>query len=381
MDKVMKAVPASAEFDFPTIDLTHDPKIDRVTRAQYWADFLRRYYFVGRKDHGPYGSPACIKRTQSIEAKIREQSRAYGDGPTLPVPEVSIKDLSPENFHKIFLEPNTPVVFRGAAKDWEAVKKWTPEFFAEHYGDVKVATRVRGTELNEKALQYIDLPLSEVVENIRQGGSYYPGHTEDLFNKHPELRKELDLDTLGKYLSTRDKRIMSTQLFLSAGGVISGWHCTGGPNLFTMVNGVKKWTFVHPKHSMWMHPITRKDMFYAATMLDWRKSHDEIEADGYPLYRYIPKYTTTLEAGDVLFSPHWWWHCVETPVPSIAIASRAINKLVMGNKMFSLMWITSPRFRQTVLTVLKEGWGSDKATGAKLAFEFDTEEFVRRVSR
>lgn len=28
--------------------------------------------------------------------------------------------------------------------------------------------------------------------------------------------------------------------------------------------------------------ITRKDMFYAATMIDWKKSHDEIEADGYP---------------------------------------------------------------------------------------------------
>ncbi|WP_460133782.1 hypothetical protein [Pseudomonas sp. S1_E04] len=126
MDKVMKAVPASAEFDFPTIDLTHDPKIDLVTRAQYWTDFLRRYYFVGRKDHGPYGSPACIKRTKSIEAKIREQSRAYGDGPTLPVPEVSIKDLSPENFHKIFLEPNTPVVFEARPKTGRRLRSGPP---------------------------------------------------------------------------------------------------------------------------------------------------------------------------------------------------------------------------------------------------------------
>lgn len=380
MDKALDLAANTQVDKFPTIDLSHDPKIGLLTRARYWGNFLRKYYFVGRSKAGPYGTERCIRRTNKIEAAIKRKSKRFGDGPTLPVPEVSIADISPEEFHKVYLEPNTPVVFRGAAKAWESVKTWTPEFFAQNYGDVKVATRLRATELNEKALQYIDLPLSEVVENIRNGGSYYPGHTEDLFNKHPELRKALDLETMGCYLSTRDRRIMSTQLFLSAGGVISGWHCTGGPNLFTMINGVKKWSFVHPKHSMWMHPITRKDMFYAATMLDWRKSHDEIEAEGYPLYRYIPKYTTTLEAGDVLFSPHWWWHCVETPVPSIAVASRAINKLVMGNKLFSLIWITSPRFRQTVLTVLKEGWGSDKATGAKLAFEFDTEEFIKRVS-
>jgi len=44
------------------------------------------------------------------------------------------------------------------------------------------------------------------------------------------------------------------------------------------------------------------------------------------------------------------------------------------------MWITSNRFRQTVWTCLKDGWGSDAASGAKLAFEFDQQEFIRRVS-
>lgn len=365
---------------FPTVDISSAPKIDLRTRSQYWANFLHRYYFLGREKHGAYGSEASMERTAKIEARIKQQCLPYGDAPTLPVPEIRIEDITAEEFRRVYLEPNTPVVFKGMAKNWEAVQNWSPEFFAKHYGDEKVSTRVRANELNEEALRYIDLPLSEVVENIKQGGTYYPGHTEDLFNRNPDLRNALDLKTLGEYLSTRDKRIMSTQLFLSGGGVKSGWHCTGGPNLFTMVQGKKEWTLVHPQHSMFMHPITRKDMFYAATMLDWKKSNDEIEADGFPLYRHVPKFQVTLEAGDVLFSPHWWWHCVITPEPSIAIASRAINKLIMGNKLFSVMWITSSRFRKTVLTCLKEGWGSDKATGAKLAFEFDQAEFIRRVS-
>lgn len=368
------------EKTFPTIDISSSPKVNRVTALRYWSHFLYRYYFVGRTQHGPYGTLKCAETTKKIEERVKTQSMPYGDAPTLPIPELTVDDISPEEFHEIYLKPNTPVVFRGMAKHWEAVKSWTPEFFSSNYGDELVSTRVRANELNEEAYRYVDIPLSEVVENIKNGGTYYPGHTEDLFNRNPTLRNALDLTTMGKYLSTRDKRIMSTQLFLSGGGVRSGWHATGGPNLFTMVYGRKEWTLVHPKHSMWMHPITRKDMFYTATMLDWNKSNDEIEADGYPLYRYIPKFTAVLEPGDVLFSPHWWWHCVNTPEPSIGIASRAINKLVMGHELFSLMWITSSRFRKTLWTCLNDGWGSDAASGAKVAFEFDQEEFIRRIS-
>ena len=365
---------------FPTIDLSASPKVNRLTTLNYWLLFLYRYYFVGRKQYGPYGSPWCIEQMKKIENSIKAQSQTYGDRPTLPIPELNIEDISPEQFHEVYLKPNTPVVFRGAAKHWKAVQTWTPEFFGTNYGNELVSTRVRANELNEEALRYVDIPLSEVVENIKQSGTYYPGHTEDLFNRNPALRDALDLKTLGEYLSIRQKRIMSTQLFMSAGGVRSGWHATGGPNLFTMVYGRKEWTLVHPHHSLWMHPITRKDMFYTATMLDWKKSNDEIEADGYPLYRYIPKFTTILEPGDVLFSPQWWWHCVDTPEPSIGIASRAINNLFVGHELFSLMWITSNRFRQTVWTCFKDGWGSDSASGAKLAFEFDQQEFIRRVS-
>lgn len=363
---------------FPKIDMSHDPKVDKITCFMYWALFVFRHYILGRKKYGPFGTEWCIRLRRKIEKRVERQLKNFGDGPTLPVPQIRLGDISFKQFQQTYLDPNIPIVFKGMAKEWGAVKTWSPEFFKDHYGNEIVPTRLRGNELNEEALRYVDLPMREVVDNIRSGGAYYPGHTEDIFNRNPRLREAVDLKTLGLYLSKRDKRIMSTQMFLSAGGVVSGWHCTGGPNLFVMIYGRKKWTFVHPKHSIYMYPATRKDMFYSASMIDWRKSHDEIAKDGYPLYRYIPKYEVMLEPGDVLFSPHWWWHCVETPEPSIAMATRAINNLVFGHTLFSLMWVTSKRFRQTVFTCLKTGWGSDRATGAKLAF--DQEKFVSAVS-
>lgn len=55
---------------FPTIDLSSSPKINRLTACNYWLLFLYRYYFVGRKQYGPYGSPWCIEQMKKIENSI-----------------------------------------------------------------------------------------------------------------------------------------------------------------------------------------------------------------------------------------------------------------------------------------------------------------------
>jgi hypothetical protein len=115
---------------FPTIDLSSSPQVKASTAYRYWLLFLYRYYFVGRKEYGPYGSPWCIEQMRKIENTIKNESKVKGDAPTLPIPELKLNDISPEQFHEIYLKSNTPVVFRGAAKNWEAVQTWTPEFFA-----------------------------------------------------------------------------------------------------------------------------------------------------------------------------------------------------------------------------------------------------------
>jgi len=69
---------------------------------------------------------------------LLEMAEKGGDVDFLRVPEVDIHRITPEAFHETCLAPNTPVVFRGMATDWEAVRNWSPEFFAEHYGNALV---------------------------------------------------------------------------------------------------------------------------------------------------------------------------------------------------------------------------------------------------
>ena len=341
-----------------TADRSGAPTTDLLTRAQFWGYYALRHY-MGAK-HGEFGPDKWRGYLTKLEEKMLETARKGPDIVEREVPRVSA------------------VVIEGLAEGWDSYRDWTPEWLAERYGDYTIPVRSKGDAIDGTSLQIVDMKLRDLVDNIGQGGKWFGANMADIFNNNPELRAALDLDILSKYgVSNEKSRIGSTQMFLSGPGTRSGFHCTGGINLFVMVHGHKEWTFVAPEHSRFMYPITRKDMFYAGSPIDWKKSYDEIEADGYPLYRYIPKFVANLKPGDVLFSPQWWWHAVDTTTPSIGVATRAMNKFMIGNKVFASIWCSSKEFRQLLLEVLKDGWGSDAKSGARMAFEQD---FVDRTT-
>lgn len=353
-----------------TVDLSAAPSTDLFTRARFWGYYVLRHY-MGAK-HGEYGPEKWQGTLKGLEDSMLEQAKKGEEVTESEVPRYSASELTPEKFQEIFLKSNTPVVIDGLATEWDACKEWSPAWFADRYGDYSIPVRSKGDAIDETSLQIVDMTLKELVGNIDQGGKWFGANMADIFNNNPELRAALDLDVLSEYgVSNKKSKIGSTQLFLSGPGTRSGFHCTGGINLFVMVYGHKEWTFVAPEHSRFMYPITRKDMFYAASPIDWKKPYDEIEADGHPLYRYVPKFVANLKAGDVLFSPQWWWHAVDTTTPGIGVATRAMNEFMIGNKVFASMWCSSKEFRQLVFEILKHGWGSDAKSGARLAFEQD----------
>ncbi len=359
------------------VDLSGAPKVDRLTAVRFWLNYLYRHYVHGTK-HGHYGPPSSQRTLKNIEEKILKEARKGGDIRERDVPRIRVRDLDAETFQKIYLTSNTPVIIDGLADNWEAVQEWSPDYFAEQFGEQTIPVRVKGDELSDDALKIEDMPLRRLTDNIHDGGNFFGANLADIFNNNPSLREMLDLNVLTDYMVSNPKsKIGSTQLFLSGSGTRSGFHCTGGINLFVQVYGEKEWTFVSPKHSIFMSPMTRRDMFYAATPFDWKKPYDEIEASGYPLYRYIPKFRANLKQGDVLFSPQWWWHAVDTPTPAIGVAVRAMNEFMLGNLVFATIWTSSKEFRQLVFEIMKHGWGTDAKSGARLAFE---QSFVDRTT-
>src|ERR1700741_98694 len=44
-------------------------------------------------------------------------------------------DLSPEEFEKFYFNQSTPIIFKGAAKEWGCCQKWNLDYFSFGYGE------------------------------------------------------------------------------------------------------------------------------------------------------------------------------------------------------------------------------------------------------
>jgi hypothetical protein len=324
----------------------------------YWASFAYRTY-VDRD--------RMLSLKSRAEDRLRAQAKHLREGELLDIPRVPASSVSPEEFHSTYLDGNTPVVLTGVAGDWPAVKKWTPEFLKERYGDQEVPARADATSVTR--FDYTNMRFADLVDRIVAGSRERATGLENIFNRNNELREDLRLDLLDRYgsrprgatvMSRVLGRMISTQMFFSNPSGCTGWHCSSGINLFVNVYGRKKWTMAHPKHSMWMYPVIRNDAYYSTSVIDHRKSHDELAAEGYELYTYVPKYQTVTEPGDVLFVPQWWWHAVDNLTVTIGVATRTLNELFKGHELNAVMSNLSRPTRETLVTILKTGWGNDR---------------------
>jgi hypothetical protein len=92
------------------------------------------------------------------------------------------------------------------------------------------------------------------------------------------------------------------QIFAGKEGTGSPFHCASVYNMFYMIDGSKKWWFVDPYDSFLGYPIAVLGLNAATLMCLWPYQYNEA---AFPLFQYCPVYSTTLEAGDVLFNPPW----------------------------------------------------------------------------
>ena len=361
-----------------------DPRLRPSEALAYWAGFASEHYI----------RLPCFSRLRSgvttrlLQRHLPEQGRT-------PVPTIDPTGITPEQFQDDYIKPNLPVVLKGAAANWPAVRKWTPEFFQTNYGSDTLCVRVETRRVGVESVYARDVTLSELIDDVRNGGEYYASNLEDLFNDHPSLREDLLLRELERYScahplrsaprskkawrSPRFGEIHSTQIFITNANGRTGYHCEPGGNFFVQVYGRRHWVFVDPRHTPFMYPILRKDFVYSGSPVDDRLGRDALMAEGYGLYNLIPKYEVVLDPGDVLLSPQWWWHTVDNLGASIGVALRFRTHLFAGSPVFSAMTMLSPTLWRHLLQMVRTGWGAD-ATGARRFFEPEGAEVKVRFS-
>ena len=224
--------------------------------------------------------------------------------------------ISGEEFFERYYFMNRPVLLKGVMRNSPAVRNWTPDFFAEHYGSVRVgvtADRNRDPEYEWKFDQTLrSLTLRELVDRIKrepESNDYYLVARNMFFDQPAlaELRRDLDPPT--DIINRNDHGPATMKLWVGPKGTLTPLHHDLHSILFAQVFGKKHVKLVPPFDTPFVYP---QKTFYSAV------DPENVDYARFPQFRQATVLDVIVEPGDVLLLPVGWWHWVRSLDVSIS---------------------------------------------------------------
>ena len=209
------------------------------------------------------------------------------------------------------------MVLKGKATNWRCVQEWSMAWLKSHYGNDRVDI-FDPLDYDSKEVNYdVEVTtLSTILDAMEHGDTSKYSRFNRLLYDHPELVEHFDWEWLHQMRSTWSSG-KTYQVFIGGQGTRTSLHCAGEHNLFTQVHGKKHWYFIEPKADPWLNPpVSRTPYFYS--MFD----PECPDYESYPGMAATQIWECTLEPGDVLFNPPFWWHQVRNITPSIGVGFR-----------------------------------------------------------
>jgi hypothetical protein len=287
----------------------------------------------------------------------------------LALPELNTTQATLQNFHLVTGDKRRPTVIRGFLQQSPAFRKWSPEYFAQHYGDAQVLTiqaprdnRQREEEFTAYTSFHQRLipkrwnlaDCLAVMRNPQADTRPYINNATELFTEYPELVSELDLNRLRKIDRGIDEdQWLKINLFMGGPKTGSSLHCAVAGNFFFNIYGRKRWVLIDPAHTALMRATPARDFSFVIS------GHDLESAAGQHFLDVVPKYEVILEPGDLLYVPPWWWHYVKNESDfTIACAVRDHTPYEQSWELNPLFMALSPywyRLHPWTLALI-EGW-------------------------
>lgn len=234
----------------------------------------------------------------------------------VPIPEYDWKNGNPEEFYKNFVVRPHPVVLRGFMKDTTLLKDLSWDSVIGKYGEENVMLTTKEKDGVPGKLKDVNNP------------KVYLHNSEILFSKYPEIRDLFQYEKLEPYLKMK---VGYEQIFVGRQGTGTPFHDAAVYNMFYMVDGKKTWYFVDPYDTFLGYPLALMGRAASILMCLFPEDYNK---EAFPLFKYCPVYKATLEPGDVLFNPPWWWHAIKNVTPTtVGVASRWHTDGICGHNL------------------------------------------------
>lgn len=260
--------------------------------------------------------------------KMLSDNKDHAFSSALDIPSISAEDFQSFDFLKWKKDINQPLVIKNYLKDAPILDLTSTDQLVANHGDKEVLCirpdNVTGKKAESNLSQNIENKSTTLKEFLtsEEFENYYINNFYGLFDNEDFLKygkgKELE-ELIGK------PNVLSQWFVARRNNTGSTLHCAPPDNMFLNVKGRKEWYFIHPSYTPIMEPSMAKYGVYCISDLEETFEGDFYEnlVKKYPHMKHVPVYKTTLEEGDMLFNPPWWWHRVCNLSPkTIGIAVR-----------------------------------------------------------
>ena len=289
--------------------MTHGVHTTTALDRGLFSFFNQRDMILGRRVVG-------AMRRRHIRRLTRQFER-MGRGRIEPV--TIVEDITPAAFYEEFVSRKIPAVIKGGAKDSVAVKKWSFEYFKHTHGDQDVPVAIeeidRNIEYTAYKVGYEMYKMRDFVEKIEAGESLYLKFVP-MFRLLPELLADLP-QALFSQLSQggfREGKRNDNEFYMGGRDSCTHLHTERSDIFHICIEGKKRWRLYSPEYTMMLYPVPAPTMFIGSEV-DFINPDDDV----HPWFKYANGYELTLEEGDVLYVPCYYWHGVQNLEPSVSI--------------------------------------------------------------
>jgi hypothetical protein len=280
-------------------------------------------------EHSWWTGESAVRASAPDHRLLRRPCRA--------VPRVRGEDLAPADFCSQYVDRGRPVLLAGAAAEWPALRTWSVEHLAQRVGDRTVDVALGVEESSEPTVKasvgLVDLarqisasetqapdgvPSSSSSSGGAGGelglfrGPVYLKQT-DLFRLDPSLKDDLDM---GGLLGNRCLCSSTHYCWVGPRGAVTGLHNDDEDNLLAQLCGRKRVLIYEPAERPNLYVNSKYDS--GTECCDACPVAPDLAR--HPLLRNArPPLAVTLEPGDALFLPKFWFHHVTSLSTTISV--------------------------------------------------------------
>ncbi len=234
---------------------------------------------------------------------------------TLQIDHADAKDVSREDFRKLYLRASRPLILHGFASLFPAGHLWTFDYLNQRIGDHPIGVFDNSVKANTAYVQpHLKMSFTRFTEIIqRDEETPYRIFLFNMFKEFPALRKEFPTPDI-------IKGPLGNIGFAFFGGknttVRFHYDIDCSSVLMTQVIGRKRVILIPPLYNSLIYKVP----WSSFSLID----PDKPNLDKFPALRYVQGYDFILQPGDALFMPSCYWHFNTYLEGGMAVSYRAL---------------------------------------------------------